>query len=105
MLTKITDADYPGWSTVTPTSITAPGSTATVTAAGRRQLAIRIDSDHRGRPQKLEYNGDFVISVTDPTHFDYEVTGTPTTPATGTITATGGRTTVPGSSISMGTSS
>lgn len=45
---------------------------------------------------ETEYNGDFVISVTDPTHFDYEVTGTPTTPATGTITATGGRTTVPG---------
>lgn len=49
VLTKITDADYPGWSTVTPTSITRSGSTATVTHAGRRQLAIRIDSDHRGR--------------------------------------------------------
>ena len=31
VLTKITDADYPGWSTVTPTSITRSGSTATVT--------------------------------------------------------------------------
>jgi hypothetical protein len=30
---------------------------------------------------------DFTITVTDSTHFTYAVTGTPTTPATGTITA------------------
>lgn len=95
VLTKITDADYPGWSTVTPTSITRSGSTATVTmpAAVNWQSGSTVTI---AGAAETEYNGDFVISVTDPTHFDYEVTGTPTTPATGTITATGGRTTVPG---------
>ena len=37
-----------------------------------------------------------MISVTDSTHFTYTVTGTPATPATGTITIKCGRTTVPG---------
>jgi len=45
---------------------------------------------------QTEYNGTVAITVTDSTHFTYQVTGTPATPATGTITITGGRTTVPG---------
>jgi hypothetical protein len=32
-----------------------------------------------------EYNGAFTITVTDSTHFTYTVSGTPTTPATGTM--------------------
>ena len=95
VLTKITDADYPGWSTVTPSSITRSGSTATVTLASPVNWQSGSTVTIAGAAQ-TEYNGDFTITVTDSTHFDYEVTGTPTTPATGTITATGGRTTVPG---------
>ena len=95
VLTKITDADYPGWSTVTPTSITRTGSTATVTLASPVNWQSGSTVTIAGAVE-TEYNGAFVIAVTDSTHFDYDVTGTPTTPATGTITAKGGRTTVPG---------
>ena len=95
VLTKITDADYPGWSTVTPSGITRSGSTATVTLSSPVNWQSGSTVTITGAVE-TEYNGDFVISVTDSTHFDYEVTGAPTTPATGTITATGGRTTVPG---------
>lgn len=34
-----------------------------------------------------EYNGEFVVTVTGSTSFTYDVTGSPSTPATGTITA------------------
>lgn len=95
VLTKITDADYPGWSTVTPTSITRSGSTATVTLPASVNWQTGATVTIAGA-NEAEYNGDVQIVVTDATHFDYAVTGTPTTPATGTITATGGRTTVPG---------
>lgn len=95
MLTKITDADYPGWSQVTPTSITRSGSTATVTLPSAVNWQTGSKVTIAGATQ-TQYNGEFVISVTDSTHFTYKVTGTPATPATGTITAKGGRTTVPG---------
>lgn len=95
MLTKITDADYPGWSQVTPTSITRSGSTATVTLPSAVNWQTGSKVTIAGATQ-TQYNGEFVISVTDSTHFTYQVTGTPATPATGTITAKGGRTTVPG---------
>jgi hypothetical protein len=95
VLTKITDADYPGWSTVTPTSITRTGSTATVTLPAPVNWQSGSTVTIAGAAQ-AEYNGSVLITVTDATHFTYAVTGTPTTPATGTITAKGGRTTVPG---------
>ena len=95
VLTKITDADYPGWSVVTPTSITRSGSTATVTLPSAVNWESGATATVAGAAE-TEYNGDFVISVTDSTHFTYTVTGTPATPATGTITITCGRTTVPG---------
>ena len=92
---KITDADYPGWSVVTPTSITRSGSTATVTLPSAVNWESGATATVAGAAE-TEYNGDFVIAVTDSTHFTYTVTGTPATPATGTITITCGRTTVPG---------
>ena len=94
-LSKITDADYPGWSVVTPTSITRSGSTTTVTLPAAVNWQSGSSVTIAGAAQ-AEYNGTFVINVTDSTHFTYQVTGTPATPATGTITAKGGRTTVPG---------
>lgn len=95
VLTKVTDADYPGWSSVTPTSITRTGSTATVTLPSAVNWQSGSNVTVAGAAQ-TEYNGTFTITVTDSTHFTYEVTGTPATPATGTITVKGGRTTVPG---------
>ena len=95
MLTKITDADYPGWSAVTPTSINRTASTATVTLPSAVNWQTGSSVTISGAAQS-EYNGTFTIVVTDATHFTYTVTGTPATPATGTITAKGGRTTVPG---------
>ena len=95
VLTKVTDADYPGWSSVTPTSITRAGSTATVTLPSSVNWQSGSSVTVAGAAQ-TEYNGTFTITVTDSTHFTYTVTGTPATPATGTITIKGGRTTVPG---------
>lgn len=95
MITKISDADYPGWSQVTPTSITRSGTTATVTVPSAVNWQTGSSVTISGAAQ-TEYNGTFVITVTDSTHFTYQVTGTPATPATGTITIKGGRTTVPG---------
>jgi hypothetical protein len=95
VLTKVTDADYPGWSSVTPTSITRSGSTATVTLPSAVNWQSGSSVIVAGAAQ-TEYNGTVVITVTDSTHFEYTVTGTPATPATGTITIKGGRTTVPG---------
>ena len=95
VLTKVTNADYPGWSSVTPTSITRSGSTATATLPSAVNWQSGSSVTVAGASQ-TEYNGTFVISVTDSTHISYEVTGTPATPATGTISIKGGRTTVPG---------
>lgn len=94
-LTAITDADYPGWSVVTPTSITRSGAVATVTMPAAVNWQSGSSITISGAVQ-AEYNGTHVVNVTDSTHFTFPVSGTPVTPATGTITATGGRTTVPG---------
>lgn len=95
VLTKITDADYPGWSRLTPTSITRSGSTATVTLPSAVNWQTGSIVTIAGATQ-AEYNGSHVVTVSSATQFTFPVTGTPATPATGAITATGGRTTVPG---------
>lgn len=95
MITKISDADYPGWSLVTPTSITRSGATATVTVPSAVNWQTGTSVTVSGATQ-TEYNGTFVITVTDSTHFTFTVSGTPATPATGSISIKGGRTTVPG---------
>lgn len=94
-LTKVTDADYPGWSVVTPTSITRSGAVATITLPAAVNWQSGSSVTIAGADQ-AEYNGTHVINVTDSTHCTFPVTGTPATPATGSITAKGGRTTVPG---------
>lgn len=67
-------------------TITRSGSTATVTTAGNHQLVTDQPATIIGADQ-AEYNGSFFITVTGDTTFTYEVTGTPATPATGTINA------------------
>ena len=90
------------------TSITRSSSTATatVTAHGYSTGNKVVVSG----ASQTEYNGEFTITVTGTDTFTYTVSGTPATPATGTITcykvpvtpatgtitATGGITTVPG---------
>lgn len=70
------------------TSITRSGSTATVTMAAPHGLSSGQDVVIRGAAED-EYNGGgYAITVTSTTVFTYTVTGTPATPATGTITAT-----------------
>lgn len=68
------------------TSITRSGSTATVTVAAHgipigKQFKVRIAG-----AVETEYNGDFDAVSATATTFTYTVSGTPTTPATGTIT-------------------
>jgi len=68
-------------------TITRSGSTASVS-----HTAHGLDAGDkvaiRGADQQ-EYNGVFAISNVTTNAYDYTVTGTPTTPATGTITSTG----------------
>lgn len=77
-----------GYNSKSVQSITRSGSTATATFATAHGYAadgatkVRISG-----ASQTEYNGDFVISNVTTTSFDFTVTGTPATPATGTITA------------------
>src|SRR3990167_5840369 len=93
--TEITDVDYPARHTYTASSITRSGATATVTTSITNTLVTGDIVTIAGADQ-AEYNGNFTITVTGGTTFTYAVSGTPASPATGTITAVGGRTTVPG---------
>lgn len=93
--TPITDTDYPGYHTYTVTSITRSGSTATVTTSAANPLQTGDTVIIAGADQ-TEYNGTFTITVLTDTTFTYAVSGTPATPATGSITLQGGPTTVPG---------
>lgn len=72
---------------VAVTSLTRIGTTATVVTASAHGYAtddrIAIAGANEGA-----YNGTVVVTVVDPTAFTYAVSGSPATPATGTITAT-----------------
>ena len=69
------------------TSLTRSGSTVTATTASAHNLATGLSPTIAGA-NETEYNGTFQITVLSSTVFTYEISGTPTTPATGTITAT-----------------
>lgn len=66
------------------TSLTRVGTTVTAEMAANHTLATGISVTTSGANQ-AEYNGTFVVNVNDRDQFTYEITGTPTTPATGTI--------------------
>jgi hypothetical protein len=74
--------------TITAGNLTWSSPTATVvlTAHG---FANGAQINIRGADQ-AEYNGDFLITVTDANTFTYAVVGSPATPATGTIIANDG---------------
>lgn len=67
-------------------TITRSGATATVTHTAHN-MTTGMSVIIRGAVQD-EYNGIFSITVTGLDDYTYTVTGTPATPATGTITAT-----------------
>lgn len=70
-------------------SITLSGQVATVTTGAAHGFYTGMQCTVAGADQ-TEYNVAGLIDVTGPTTFDYYVNGSPATPATGTITATGG---------------
>lgn len=72
--------------TVSISSITRSGSTATVTTSSDHNLATGISVTIAGASQS-EYNITATITVISNTQFTYTVSGSPTTPATGSPTA------------------
>ena len=72
--------------TINISTITRAGSTATVTTASNHNLGSGMSLVIAGA-NETEYNGTFEIVVTGLDTFTYTVSGTPATPATGTITA------------------
>jgi head-tail adaptor len=72
---------------VSVTSITRVSATATVTTASAHGFTTGDFVVHAGATQ-TEYNGEVKVTVTGPTTYTFTVSGTPASPATGTITAT-----------------
>lgn len=68
-------------STVTVSGITSTGGVATVTTATAHGF-VSGDSAVIAGADQTAYNGEFVVSVVDSTHFTYPVTGSPVSPAT-----------------------
>jgi uncharacterized phage protein gp47/JayE len=68
-------------------SLTRSGTTVTAIFNSAHNFASNINVLIAGADQG-EYNGTFPITVTSEDSFTYEITGTPVTPATGSITAT-----------------
>lgn len=70
------------------TSVTRSGTTATVTTTATHNMGIGQSTTIAGANES-DYNGTFVVTdVPTSTTFTYEVSGSPSTPATGTITST-----------------
>ncbi len=75
--------------TLNITSITRVGTTATVTTVSDHNLATGQILDSIQGADQTDYNlSNITISVTSNNTFTYQVANSPTTPATGTITAT-----------------
>lgn len=73
--------------TLLVTSITRSGTTATVITPTPHKKATGMSTTISGAVQTA-YNGTFVITVTGPNTYTYQVAGSPATPATGTISET-----------------
>jgi uncharacterized phage protein gp47/JayE len=71
-------------SSISVSGITRSGSVATVTTASEHGLATGVSVTISGADQ-TDYNITAIITVTGLSTFTYAVSGTPTTPATGTI--------------------
>jgi hypothetical protein len=76
-----------GYSAGAVSSITRSGSVATVTFSDPHGL-LDINRLTIAGADQAEYNGDHEVTVDSPTAVTFNVSGTPASPATGTITAT-----------------
>lgn len=72
--------------TISVTSLTRIGTTVTGTTSSDHTFATGMTITIAGANES-DYNGSFVITVTDTDEFQYEISTAPSTPATGTITA------------------
>jgi len=84
-------------------SITRSGTTATVTTTGNHNLSSNITANVAGAVE-TPYNGAKVITVTGLNTLTYIVEGSPSTPATGTITIDVDFASIPVTSVSFGNS-
>lgn len=85
------------------TSLIRSGMTAFVTTASEHNYASNISVTISGAAQS-EYNVTAPIVVTSPTQFNYQISGSPITPATGVIFASANTATVPVLSVGFGQS-
>lgn len=76
-----------GTSALTLTSLTRSGATATATCPTAHGWVTDQQITIAGAAQS-DYNGAHIITVTSTTVFTFTVSGSPVTPATGTVTAT-----------------
>ncbi len=83
------------------TTLTRSGTTATAYCSDAHNLATHTNITIAGAVE-TDYNGTFEVTVISATVFSYTLTATPTTPATGTITATGDYACVQVESVSAG---
>lgn len=95
--TLLQSTDGIQYSTIQDETITIiPLSIASITLSAQTATVTTISDHHYGDgmivtisgANEIEYNGSFVIIVTSLTTFTYTVTGSPSTPATGTIVST-----------------
>ena len=75
-----------GYNQVSVTSLTRTGDLAAATCAAPHGLSSGDYAAIAGAAQG-DYNGEFPVTVTGDTTFTYDVANTPTSPATGTISA------------------
>lgn len=76
-----------GLTSIITGGLTRSGGTATAVTIGVHGFVTGQTITMAGAVEP-DYNGDFVITVINPTTFTYAVGGSPSSPATGTITAT-----------------
>lgn len=74
-----------GYTTASLTSITRSGTTATATLAVANSTMVSGHYRTISGAVETAYNGVFQVTVVNSTTFTYTVSGSPTTPATGTI--------------------
>lgn len=79
-----------GFPTATPVGITRSGSEATCNMPGHGFVSTQTVSISGAN--EAEYNGNQIITVTDADNFTFPISGTPATPATGTILVAGEKT-------------
>lgn len=85
--TYTTDAEITlALQSISVTNLTRSGTIATAVTVSDHKISSGMSITMAGA-NETDYNGTFDITVTGPDSFEYTVSGSPSTPATGTITA------------------